>query len=137
MSEPDPRLAAEQQLYARWLDAATRFALGVLVAAFLAYLAGVPPPHVPVAELPSLWTLPVERYLERTASPSGWGWLGLLGRGDYLNLVGVSLLCLVSVVCYLRVLPQLAARSRLQAAIAAAQIAVLLLAASGVFAGGH
>ena len=137
MSARDSNVPPEQQIYARWLDWGTRVSLAVLTAAFLIYLLGIAPPWVPVAELPNLWTLPVERYLALTQSPVGWDWLGLVAHGDYLNLVGVSLLGLVTVGCYLRVLPLLLARGRLQAAIAAAQVAVLLLAASGVFAGGH
>jgi hypothetical protein len=126
------------EIYARWLDWGTRIALAALIAAFLAYVTGAVPAAVAVAELPQLWSLPVGRYLAATAAPSGWGWLGLLGRGDYLNYVGVALLGLVTVAGYLRAVPALLARGeRLQAGFAIAQIIVLLFAASGLLAGGH
>jgi hypothetical protein len=131
-------LSPEQELYARWLDWSTRVSLAVLIAAFLAYAGGLLAPAVAVDDLPRLWVLPVERYLEATGAPSGWGWVAMLAKGDYLNLVGVALLGFVTVLCYLRVLPRLLARGeRLQAAFAVAQVVVLLLAASGLLAGGH
>jgi hypothetical protein len=131
-------ISPEQQVYARWLDWSTRVSLAVLIAAFLAYAVGLLAPAVAVDDLPRLWVLPVERYLEATGVPSGWGWVAMLAKGDYLNLVGVALLGFVTVLCYLRVLPLLLARGeRLQAAFAVAQVAVLLLAASGLLAGGH
>jgi hypothetical protein len=128
----------DQQVYARWLDWGTRLSLAVLVAAFLAYVFGLTPAALPLAEMPRFWRLPLERYLALSGSPTGWGWVAMLDKGEYQNLVGVALLGLVTVVCYLRVLPLLLARrERLQAAIVAAQVLVLLLAASGLLAGGH
>jgi hypothetical protein len=128
----------EQHVYARWLDWGTRISLAVLVAAFLAYVLGITPAALPLAEVPRFWGLPLERYLALSGAPSGWGWLGMLDKGDYQNLVGVALLGLVTVACYLRVLPMLLARrERLLAGFAIAQVVVLLLAASGLFAGGH
>jgi hypothetical protein len=128
----------DPQVYARWLDWGTRLSLAVLVAAFLAYVFGLTPAALPLAEMPRFWRLPLERYLALSGSPTGWGWLAMLDKGEYQNLVGVALLGLVTVACYLRVLPRLLARrERLQAAIVAAQVLVLLLAASGLLAGGH
>ena len=127
-----------ERIYARWLELGTRISLTALVAALLAYTSGLSSPWVPLTELPTVWSLPVEEYLEVTASPTGWGWIQLLNHGDYLNLAGVALLALVTIVCYLRLVPALLARGeRLQAALALAQLAVLLAAASGIFAGGH
>jgi hypothetical protein len=128
----------DQQVYARWLDWGTRLSLAVLVAAFLAYVFGLTPAALPLAEMPRFWRLPLERYLALSGSPTGWGWVAMLDKGEYQNLAGVALLGLVTVVCYLRVLPLLLARREgLQAAIVAAQVLVLLLAASGLLAGGH
>ena len=127
---------AARLLYARWLDASTRVAFAISLAAFLAYATGALAPFVPLESLPGLWGLPVGEFLQRTGAPSGWGWLALAGRGDYLNLACVALLPLVTALCYLRVLPGLArSGERLQAAMAAAQVFVFLAAASGLFAG--
>ncbi|HLS85499.1 MAG TPA: hypothetical protein VK043_04315 [Burkholderiales bacterium] len=128
----------EQQLYARWLDVASRVGLAVLAAMFLVYVFKLVPAHVPVEDLPALWTLPLEQYLEQTGAPTGWGWLTLLGRGEYLSLIGVTILCLATLLCYVRLVIALVAKGdRLYAAIAAAQIVVLCVAALGFLAGGH
>ena len=125
-------------IYARWLDWGTRVSLGVLTAAFLAYVLGLLEPWVPLAELPRLWGLPVEHYLAATSAPQGWGWLHLAGKGDFANFLGIALLALVTAMCYLRVLPELLATGkRLYALLALAQVLVLLAAAAGLFSGGH
>jgi hypothetical protein len=126
----------EQRLYARWLDWGTRVALAALVATFLAYVLGFSPAALPLAEVPRFWGLPLDRYLALSGWPTGWGWLRQLDKGEYQNLLGVALLGLVTVVCYLRILPALLARGeRLQAAFVIAQVIVLVLAASGLLAG--
>jgi hypothetical protein len=79
----------------------------------------------------------VDRFLAATGAPSGWGWLAVARHGDYANLIGVAMLGLVTVVCYLRTLPLLFRREPALGVLAALQIAVLLLAASGLLAAGH
>ena len=50
----------------------------------------------------------------------------------------MAFLATITIVCYARILPMLAARrERIYAAIVIAEIAVLLLAVSGYLAGGH
>jgi hypothetical protein len=110
----------------------------MLAVCFLLYVLEVIEPLVPLQRLPQLWTLPVDRYLAQTGAPTGWGWLRLLGKGDYLNFAGIAMLALTTVVCYARVAVALAARGeRLQAGFAIAQVLVLLAAASGWLAAGH
>jgi len=132
--ENDARL---QQLYARWLEAGMRTAFAVSLVAFLLYVSGVLPAYVPLEALPQYWGLPVDEFLRRTGAPAGWRWVGMMDRAEYLNLACVALIASATLVCYLRVLPALIGmRQRLDAAVAALQIAVLLAAASGFFAGG-
>jgi hypothetical protein len=126
-----------QETYARWLDFATRAGFVVSLCAFLLYVSGILPPYVPLQQLTQLWGLPVARFLEVTGAPAGWGWLALIARADYLNLAAVALFGLVTLACYLRIIPLLLrSGERLQAAIAIAQVVVLAAAASGLFTGG-
>jgi hypothetical protein len=112
--------------------------LGVLAASFVAYALGWIPPLVPFSELPRLWEQPVVRFVAQTGAPTGWGWVAKLGTGDYLNLLGVALLSSVTAVAYARVLfVYLRRGDRWHAVLAAAQIVVLLAAASGFLAVGH
>jgi hypothetical protein len=123
-------------LYARWLDMATKAGFAISLVAFLLYVGGVLPAYIPLADLTGYWALPVHRFIEVTGAPSGWAWLGELGYGDGLNLAAVALLALVTPLCYARLIPALLAeRDWLQAAMALLQVAVLLAAASGLLAG--
>jgi hypothetical protein len=127
-----------QEVYARWLDTSTRLAFAASLLAFLLYATGLLPAFVPLDALPALWGLPVGEYLERTGVVSGWGWLGLLRFSDYASLACVALIGMVTLICYLRILPLLLRlREPLQAALVLAQVLVLLIAASGLLAGGR
>jgi hypothetical protein len=103
-----------------------RIAFTLLVATFALYVLGVLDPLVPTRELVRVWSLPVERYVAATGAPTGWGWLAVLGKGDYLNFIGIALLATITLICYARVVPAL---PPLHAALALIQIAVLLAAA--------
>jgi hypothetical protein len=125
-----------RELYARWLDRATRIGFAVSAVAFLVYVSGVAPAFVPPAELPRYWSLPVDRFVAATGAPQHWAWLAHLGHSDALNVAAVALLALVTPVCYARLVPKLVAqRDWLQLALACAQVVVLALAASGLLAG--
>jgi hypothetical protein len=127
-----------QEAYARWLDAGTRLAFAASLIAFVLYAGAVVPSFVPPETLPDLWGLPVDQYLERTGAPAGWGWLALIAFSDYASLACIALIGLVTVLCYFAILPMLLRLGdRLQAGLVIAQAVVLLVAASGVLAGGH
>jgi hypothetical protein len=118
----------EQQLYARWLEWGTRVALALLIASFLAYAFALFDPLLPPQELPKLWAFPVDHFIAASGAPTGWGWLQLLHKSDYLIFVAVAMLGLITVLCYARILPLLQ-EEPWRAAIAVAQIVVLLAAA--------
>jgi hypothetical protein len=130
--------APEQSLYARCLEWGTRAGLIFVVAAFAAYVFGVLEPLVPLSQLPTVWDLPVSRYLAATGAPTGWGWLFSLGKGESLNLAGVALLALVTLACFASILPSLLRRGeRLLTVLAICQVIVLLAAVLSPLAGGH
>lgn len=137
----DPRVAtqpAEQLRYALWLDWGSRVGLLVLVLVFLAYGLGLTEPHVPHSRLPEVWNLPVSEFLVATGLPTGWGWLAHAHRGDIANLIGIALLTGSSLLALLVMLPLYARRGDgVYVGLGLAQIAVLLLAASGVLTAGH
>lgn len=130
-------LGGAQQLFARWLDAGTKIAFLLLAASFLAYVTGLLPAQLPPEELAKLWGLPLREFVAAAGAPTGWGWLELWARGDYVNYFGMVLLASIVMAAFLRVLPLLARHDRSFAAIAALEIVVLLAAASGLLAGAH
>ncbi|HVO08436.1 MAG TPA: hypothetical protein VMT83_16710 [Burkholderiaceae bacterium] len=128
----------EQLRYARLLEWGTRVGMAVLLLSFAAYVLGLAESHVPVAKLPELWIHPVGRFLELTQSPTGWGWLALLHRGDIAGLLGIAILSGASVLCLLALVPIYLARGeRIFAAVCLAEVAVVVLAASDWLAGPH
>ena len=128
----------EQQLYARVLDRAAKAGFVILVAGFFAYALGWIPAHVPLERLPELWRLPLQDYLRATDTPTGWGWIVHLPKGEFASLAGIEILAGCSLVCLLAIIPVYARRGdRVYVAICVAEIAVLLLAASGVLTGIH
>ena len=92
--------ASEQQLYARIVYHMNHLGLFVLVVGFVLYLTGMLAPHVPLEDLPKYWSLPLDQYLEKTGTPTGWQWISELGYGDAAPLLGVALLASITIVCY-------------------------------------
>ena len=128
----------EQEIYADWLDTGTRIGFIVLVGTFLTYTGGFATPYIAFADLPKYWGLPVDAYLAATGAPTGWGWLALAARGDFMNFTGVALLGAITMICYARVLPVLVGRrDYLYAAIAVAELLILGASASGLIGSGR
>ena len=135
---PTQQQQADASRYAHLLDWGTRVGLVTLVLSFAAYLFGILQPHVPLDQLPTLWNLPVSTYLQRTNTPTGWGWLALANKGDLVNHIGISLLMGCSVPALLGLIPlYLKRRDYAYAGICALIVMVLVLAASGILTGGH
>lgn len=129
----------EQIIYANLLILGVWAGIFILVATYAIYLIGILPSHVDMSLLPTLWGKGVDEFLELTHAPHGWGWVSLLGKGDFLNYIGFALLALMTILCYL-VLVRGYSRQKdwIYTAIAVLEIIVLLIAASGLLgAGGH
>lgn len=134
-----PRIAEEQLAYAQVLDLGMKLGLLLLVVTFALYVSGLVSPHIPPAELPRYWSLPVKEYLAATGIECGWSWVWMLGKGDILNFLGVAFLGGVAMVCYVAIGPIFFRRKdRIYGWLVVAEVAVLALAASGVLkVGGH
>jgi len=133
-----PPQPLEQLRYATLLEWSTRFGLAVVLLAFGAYLLGLLPAQVPAHRLAEVWSLPVDQYLQATGGAKGWGWVAELRRGDMAALAGIGLLAGASVLALLALVPLYVKRGdRVFAALCLAEVAVIVLAASGWLAGGH
>ena len=88
---------------------------------------------MPLEQLPQFWHLPASTYLEKTATPTGWGWLALAYKGDLSGLLGISILLGCSLLPLMRLLVlYIQRRDRVYAGITLAIAGVMVLAASGV-----
>lgn len=127
----------EQTAYADILFYGCWLGLAVMIVTYLLYVLGIIAPHIPLEKLPEYWVMPVHEYLRKANVPTGWGWTALLGRGDFLNFIGVVLLAGLSIICYVRIIPALIRKKdKAMTFIAIAEVAVLILAASGVISAG-
>lgn len=126
-----------QERYALWLQWGTRAGLLLLVVAFVAYLAGATP-HVPIEQLPKLWEQPASHLLAQTGSRPGWHWATLLARSDMMVLLAIAFLATCSILCVAAVVPIFRRRGeKAFVAICVLQVAVIVLAASGILAIAH
>jgi hypothetical protein len=136
----------EQLLYARILEKGMLIGLGLMFITFALYIFRIMPSAVPLAEISGYWSQPVHDYLVQINNnflhlehlPTGWSWLKLIGKGDFVNFIPIAILSGVTIVCYLSIVPGLFKRGdKAYAIMALAEAAILALAASGLLAVGH
>ena len=125
--------------YASVLNIGRWLGLAVMVITFAVYVSGVLPSFVPIDDLPKYWTMRVHDFNVALNAPTGWGWAPLVGKGDYLNFVGIAMLSGLTILCYAVILPILfRKKDTAYVVIAIVEILVLSLAASGLLkVGGH
>jgi hypothetical protein len=134
---PSLKPSKEQIIYANLLLMGMLTGIIIMLITYAIYLSGMLAPHVDLSLIINHWDKGIQEYLEITHSPHGWGWLALLGHGDFLNYIGFVLLALMTIFCYL-VLVRGYARNKdwIFTTIAILEIVVLSIAASGILGGG-
>jgi len=139
MTSQKTKASEEQLTYATILNFGMWLGLAVLTVTFLMYAFGVLPNFVPIEDLPNQWGKKAHEFIHDLQAPTGWGWLSFLGKGDYLNFVGIAMLAGLTIVCYLAIIPTLLRKKdTAYLIIAIVEVLVLTLAASGLLkVGGH
>ena len=139
MAENKNHATEEQIVYGRLLNIGMKIGMAMLLVTFSLYMFGVLEPHIPVEDLPKYWVMSVSEYLEAADVHTGWSWLNMLNKGDFINFLGVAFLSGVTIVCYMRIIPILLKKGdKAYAILAIVEVLVLVLAASGVLkSGGH
>lgn len=141
-----PEAQSEQLLYARVLGMGMSIGLVTLFITFTVYLSGLLAPAVPHDQIPGYWELGVHEYLEAVNHdhlhlehpPTGWAWLTLVGKSDFLNFIGIAILGGITIICYLAIVPTLLRKQDYAyVTMAVLEVLVLTLAASGILAVGH
>ena len=136
----------EQLLYAKVLQIGMYAGLVILFITFGLYVSGIMAPAVPLEEVSNYWQHGVHEYLEAVNDdflhmehpPTGWAWVGMLGKGDFLNFVGIAILAGITILCYLAIVPTLIRKKdSAYLAMTLLEVLVLTLAASGILAVGH
>jgi len=129
----------EQIRYANLLFYGCWIGILLMLLTYAVYLTGLLEPYVPMDRITVYWSMPVGHYVHDAQIPVGWGWIGLLGRGDFLNFLGIVLLAGMTVICFFTLIPvYIKRRDWAFAMIAVIEVLVLCLAASGILGtGGH
>jgi hypothetical protein len=136
----------EQLLYATILEKGMLVGLVLMFITFGLYVFGIMPAAIPLSEVPSYWNQPVHDYLVQINNnflhwdhlPTGWSWLKLIGKGDFVNFIPIAMLSGVTIVCYAAIVPGLFRRGdKAYGIMAIAEALILALAASGLLAVGH
>ena len=140
------RATEEQILYARILEKGMFFGLLLMIVTFSLYVFGIIDPAIPLNEITGYWGQDVHSYLEAINHnylhlenlPTGWAWLSLIGKSDFLNFLPVAILSGVTIACYAAIVPGLFRRGdKAYGIMAIAEAVILALAASGLLAVGH
>jgi hypothetical protein len=141
-----PEAQSEQILYARVLEIGMYIGLVILFVTFGVYVSGIMAPAVPLDQVANYWHHGVHEYLETVNQnhlhmehpPTGWAWLAMLGKSDFLNFIGIAILGGITIICYLAIVPTLLRKKdTAYVAMALLEVIVLALAASGILAVGH
>ena len=123
----------EQIAYADLLDIGITIGRYLLAGTFILYVFGFTPAKIPLSELPAYWSMPADQYSNLVGVGTGWGWLALIGYGDYMNFLGIAFLSGLTIACYLRILPfSLQRKDFVLGTIVMLEVIVLSLAASGL-----
>ncbi|MEW6446857.1 MAG: DUF1634 domain-containing protein [Bacillota bacterium] len=129
-------VAPEQLLYANIINIGMISGMALLIVAFLLYVSGIVPPLIPPEQVPSLWGGKAKEFVE-VSHVHGWTWLQYVGKGDYMNFIGIAILAGLSVLGYLVLLPALIRKKDIAyTLLVIAEIVVLLAAALGIVGGG-
>jgi hypothetical protein len=140
MAEEKRTQATEEQvLYAKVLNAGMLIGLAVMVITFIIYMFGILPSFIPPQDIPQYWGMKSSKFIHMFHAPTGWAWVAMTNKGDYLNFVGIALLAALTILCYLVILPILMRKKNAPyIVIAVVEVLVLALAASGILkSGGH
>ncbi len=134
-----PQATEEQLLYANILNKGMLVGLLGLVVTFIIYGAGILEPKIPLEQVQNYWVMPVNEYLQLSGIHAGWAWLGNLGYGDMLNFLPIAFLSLLTIICYLAILPGLMRKKdTAYVVLVIVEVVVLAVAASGLLgSGGH
>ena len=146
MTEIKKEATQEQLLYATILEKGMLIGLVLMFITFGLYILGIIKPVVPLEDVSKYWSLSVHdyliainnNYLHMDHTPTGWAWIKLIGKGDFLNFLPVVILSGVTIVCYAAIVPGLFRRGdKAMGIITIATAVILALAASGILAVGH
>ncbi len=140
LTQEDCKADPEQIRYADTLFYGAWLAIAILVLSYFLYVSGLIEPKIPLEDIPTYWSMSVDDYLAQSGAPTGWSWVSMLGKGDYLNFAGVVLLAGMTILCFAGILAPAyyKKRDKLFLGIVVLECVILCFAASNILgSGGH
>ena len=139
MTSQAPKAPPEQITYANLLFYGSWGAIAILIVTFVVYVSGGFESYIPITEVSKYWSMPVSQYVHEANIPIGWGWATLLGKGDFLNFIGIVLLAGMTIICFIVILPHyVREKDIIFVVLIVLEVLVLCLGASGLLGtGGH
>ncbi|MEI6757773.1 MAG: DUF1634 domain-containing protein [Chlorobium sp.] len=126
-----------QLAYATVLGYASTIGIVFILAGYLVYVFQLLPLAVPPAEIATYWHLRAAELHKAVSVPSGWNWIGELGRGDVLSYASIIYLASTTVVCLVAIIPAfIREKDGIYTTITILQVIVLLCVATGILSGG-
>ena len=126
-------VSKEQILYARILNKGMLIGLVSLIIIFIIYCGGIIEPFIPMQKVETYWIVSVHEYLEGSGMQPGWAWFGNLQYSDMLNYLPIAFLSLLTIICYIAIIPGFIRRKeKTYVIILIVEILVLIIAASGI-----
>ncbi|MDI6715396.1 MAG: hypothetical protein QME63_00405 [Actinomycetota bacterium] len=123
----------EQLTYSSILGLGRKVGLAGIIAAFVVYITGLITPRIPLERVPQVWNLSSSDYLKAVGLKPGWSWLAMYRYSDMLNFFGIAILGIISIICYLAIIPEfIRKKDKVYVAIAILEVIVLAVAASGI-----
>ena len=118
--------AKEQLIYSKILNIGMLIGLFGLFITFILYASGIIVPLIPMAKVEMYWVLSVQEYLAHSGIQAGWAWFGNLKYGDMLNFLPIAFLSLLTIVCYISIIPVFIKKKD------KAYVIIAIVAASGI-----
>jgi hypothetical protein len=130
-----------QLVYARTLDYVAHSVIILMAVGYFLYLTELLPLSVPIETIAGNWHLSAGHLQAKLNLPCGWGCFtsptGIL-HGDIFSYISVIFLSLATLICLASAVAVfISEKKHLYSAIAALQVLVLLVAASGIMSGGR
>lgn len=109
-----------------------------LILTFGLYVSGTLPSLVNPSEVPQMWHLQSEAFLQQTGLSTGWEWVEDIAHGDILTFASLIFLASGTIICFaITLVIFIKKKEWAYTVFVALEIVVLLTAASGLVAGGH
>ena len=126
----------EQLIYADILFYGCWTGMAFMLIAYFLYVLNILPPYVAMDMVIQYWSHSAHDYLQATNIPTGWKWFVLVGKGDFLNLLGIAMLAALTIVGFVYLWEYIQKKDIKFTIISCIEVLVLVLAASGIVGGG-